>query len=154
MYLFSDFGDLPVMIVGGDVAAQVEIFGAAPDFGATGEAIIGGDGGSGHTPTKGTKENVPCSRRGFCDTLTGKGGRVVVRCCALLCVVVHVCACLACLACVLLKKIIYLCCCPCFINTGVCTCYTAFQTSNGVGDAGPRGKTHGLVFHCLFVPFY
>jgi len=93
MYLFSDFGDLPVMIVGGDVAAQVEIFGAAPDFGATGEAIIGGDGGSGHTPTKGTKENVPCSRRGFCDTLTGKGGRVVVRCCALLCVVVRCCAC-------------------------------------------------------------
>ena len=90
MYLFSDFGDLPVMIVGGDVAAQVEIFGAAPDFGATGEAIIGGDGGSGHTPTKGTKENVPCSRRGFCDTLTGKGGRVVVRCCALLCMCVHV----------------------------------------------------------------
>jgi hypothetical protein len=88
----QDFGDLPVMIVGGDKKAFVSIFGAVPDFGATTEVLIGGDGGSGHLPTAGTKENAPCSSRGFCDTLTG-----------------------------------------------VCTCYTAFQTSNGVGQAGPRG---------------
>jgi hypothetical protein len=87
----QDFGDLPVMIVGGDQKSTVEIFGAAPDYGATGEQIQAGDGNF-YAPVKGTKENLPCSRRGYCDTLTG-----------------------------------------------VCTCYTAFQTSDGEGKAGPRG---------------
>lgn len=33
----------------------------------------------------------------------------------------------------------------------MCTCYTAFQTSNGVGDAGPRGKTFAWSCVPLFV---
>lgn len=82
----QNFGNLPRMNIGGDSKEHVKIYSAFPDFGATGESVHG------ITPILGTKENIYCSGRGFCDELTG-----------------------------------------------VCTCYTAFQTSDGYAQPGARG---------------
>lgn len=89
----KDFGDIPKLIPGGKLKDQVTIFNN--DETEPNSKIMA---------VKGTKENIPCSGRGFCDELTG-----------------------------------------------VCACYTSYQTSNGnaaVGQRGDCGSPKGGITAC------
>lgn len=79
----QDFGKLSALVAGGAQSSNVQIA-------AHGTSMF--DGTNTYLSVTGTKESIPCSGRGLCDTLTG-----------------------------------------------VCTCYTSYQTSNGLGQPGSRG---------------